>query len=97
MHYVIDIVIDIGHMPHLPRGYSVTDCTCNLCDARVIGNEFLYIFKCKAFYLERKLYIPKSLRNMTSILEMHKLFNSRDVKILLKLVKFITIINAKFA
>ena len=31
------------------------------------------------------------------ILEMHKLFNSRDVKILLKLVKFITIINAKYA
>ena len=28
---------------------------------------------------------------------MHKLFNSRDVKILLKLVKFINIINAKFA
>ena len=31
---------------------------------------------------------------MRSILEMHKLFNSRDVKILLKLVKFINIINA---
>ena len=34
------------------------------------------------------------MRNMPSILEMHKLFNSLDVKILLKLVKFITIINA---
>ena len=31
--------------------------TCNLCDAGVIGNEFHYIFKCKAFSLERKLYI----------------------------------------
>ena len=41
--------------------------------------------------------IQKSLRNMPSVLEMHKLFNSRDVKILLKLVKFINIINAKFA
>ena len=71
--------------------------TSNLCDPGVIGNEFHYIFKFKAFYLERKLYIPKSLINMPSILEMHKLFNSRDVKILLKLVKFITIINAKFA
>ena len=30
-------------------------------------------------------------------MEMNKLFNSRDVKILLKLVKFITIINAKYA
>ena len=61
----------------------------NLCDAGVIGNEFHYImFKCKAFYLEQKLYIiQKSLRNMPSILEMHKLFNSRHVKILLKLVK----------
>ena len=45
----------------------------------------------------KTIYIPKSIRNMPSILEMHKLFNSRDVKILLKLVKFITIINAKFA
>ena len=42
--------------------------TCNLCDAGVIGNEFHYIFKCKAFSLERKLYIQKSLRNMPSIL-----------------------------
>ena len=33
--------------------------TCNLCDAGVIGNEFHYIFKCKAFYLERKLYYTK--------------------------------------
>ena len=56
------------------------------------------IFKCSAFSLERKLYIQKSLRNMPSVLlEMHKLFNSRDVKILLKLVKFINIITAKFA
>ena len=61
--------------------------TCNLCDAGVIGNEFH----------SRKLYIQKRLRNMPSILEMHKLFISRDVKILLKLVKFINIINAKFA
>ena len=42
--------------------------TCNLCDAGVIGNEFHYIFKCKAFYLERKLYIPNILRNMPSII-----------------------------
>ena len=71
--------------------------TCNLCDAGVIGNGFHYIFKCKAFSLERKLYIQQNLRNMPGILEMHKLFNSRDVKILLKLVKFINIITAKFA
>ena len=46
---------------------------------------------------ERKLDIQKSLRNMPNILEMHKLFNSRDVKILLKLVKLIYITTAKFA
>ena len=57
--------------------------TCNLCDAGVIGNAFHYIFKCKAFSVERKLYIPTSLRNVPSMLEMHKLFNSRNVKILL--------------
>ena len=44
--------------------------TYNLCDAGVMGNEFHYIFKCKAFSLERKLYkiIQKSLRNMPSII-----------------------------
>ena len=47
--------------------------------------------------MERKLYIHTSLRNMPSILEMHKLFNSRDVKILSKLVKCINVITAKFA
>ena len=41
--------------------------TYNLCDAGVIGNAFHYAFKCKAFSLERKLYIQKSLRNMPSI------------------------------
>ena len=45
----------------------------------------------------KTIYIQKSLRNMPGILEMHKLFDSRDVKILLKLVKFINIITAKFA
>ena len=49
----------------------------------------------QSFSLERKLY-NKTVRNMQSILEMHKLFKSY-VKILLKLVKFINIINAKFA
>ena len=44
-----------------------------------------------------KTIYTKKLRSMPSILEMHKLYNSRDVEILLKLVKFINIINAKFA
>ena len=34
---------------------------------------------------------------MPSILEMHKLLNSRDIKILSKLDKFINIITANFA
>ena len=71
--------------------------TCTLCDAGVIENEFHYVFKCKAFSMERKLCIQKSLRNMPSILEMHKLLNSRDIKILSKLDKFINIITANFA
>ena len=51
-------------------------------------------------HLRRTIYTGCRLNRfhiMPSILEMHKLFNSRDVKILLKLVKFINIINAKFA
>ena len=55
--------------------------TCNLCDAGVIGNAFHYIFKCKAFSVERKLYIPKSLRNMPSMLEMHYDLNWPNLKI----------------
>ena len=43
----------------------------------------------QSILLEQKLYIQNVLRNMPSILELHKLFNSRDVKILSKLVKFI--------
>ena len=48
--------------------------------------------------MERKLYIQKSLRNMPSTLEMHKLFNSRDVKILLKykLVKLVKLKLVKY-
>ena len=55
--------------------------------------NFIIYLNAKHF-LWNENYIYK---NMPSILEKHKLFNSRDVKILLKLVKFINIINAKFA
>ena len=50
-------------------------------------NFIIYLNAKHFFGNENYIIIQKSLRNMPSILEMHKLFNSRDVKILLKLVK----------
>ena len=59
--------------------------------------NFIKYLNAKHFlWNENYIIYKKSFRNMPSILEMHKLFNSLDVKILLKLVKFINIINAKF-
>ena len=60
-------------------------------------NFIIYLDAKHFLWNENYNYIQKSLINMPSILEMHKLFNSRDVKILLKLDKIINIINAKFA
>ena len=67
------------------------------CDDGVVGDEFHYILKCKTLCIERKMYIQEIYINKPSIAVMHKLFNSCDVKILSNMVKFITIINAKFA
>ena len=53
--------------------------------------------KCKALCIERKMYIQEIYINKPSIAVMHKLLNSCDVKILSNMVKFVTIINAKFA
>ena len=77
---------------------SRTDRLCNLCDDGVVGDEFHYkiILKCKALCIETKMYIQEIDINKPSIAVMHKLFNSCDVKILSNMVKFITIINAKF-
>ena len=44
-----------------------------------------------------KTIYTKKFDKFTEYIGNAKLFNSRDVKILLKLVKFINIINAKFA
>ena len=57
--------------------------------------NFIIHLNAKHFLWNENYYIQTSLRNMPGILEMHKLFNSRHVKILLKLVKFINIITAK--
>ena len=76
---------------------SRTDILCNLCDDGVVGDEFHYILKCKALCIERKMYIQEIYINKLSIAVIYKLFNSCDVKILSNMVKFITIINAKFA
>ena len=76
---------------------SRTDRLCNLCDDGVVGDEFHFILKCKALCIQRKMYIEEIYINKPSIVVMHKLFNSCDVKILSNMVKCITIINAKFA
>ena len=53
---------------------SRTDRLCNLCDDRVVGDEFHYILKCKALCIERQMYIQEIYINKPSIAVMHKLF-----------------------
>ena len=86
-------------LPVVSGRYSHTDLQnrlCYLCNERKIGDEFHYLFECKVFINERKLYLKRKYRIRPNTSKMHSLFNSTSIDELVRLAKFCKIIMLRF-
>ena len=72
------------------------DKSCQLCNIGDLGDEFHYLFKCKHFEKDRKLFLAEYYFKRPNTLKMNELFNLDDIKTLINLCKFIKIILDKF-
>ena len=61
---------------------------CPLCDSNDVGDEFHYIFKCKALNAMRIQRIPKYFLLSPNVLKFQELFESSDPILLSQLAKF---------
>ena len=72
------------------------DKMCKLCNFGEMGDEFHYLFQCKYFKRERKLYIKRYFRTRPSTYKMKELLNTRNNKTLRNFAKFQGLILSKF-
>jgi len=70
---------------------------CTLCNTQDIGDEYHYILICSHFTKERSEYIKKYYYNKPNVLKFSVLFNSRDVKEIYNLAKFVKHIMTTFS
>ena len=69
---------------------------CNSCDMNEQGDEYHYTLVCPKFNDERKKYLESFFHRRPSTLKMSLLFNSKNVRILSNLAKFLKIIMESF-
>jgi hypothetical protein len=72
------------------------ETVCNKCDSGHRGDEFHYLFACKSFSANRKLYLDKYYYENPNAYKVNKLFNNKSTHILSKLGKFVKIIMENF-
>ena len=65
---------------------------CSLCNLNEIGDEFHYIFKCRAFAAKRKQLIQPYFVTRPNVIKFQELFESSDPDVLMKLAKFTQIV-----
>ena len=82
-----------GRYEGIPRSSRL----CTLCSVGLIGDEFHYMFQCEYFTEERKVFIPKKYINRPNTLKMNELFNTKNMKVLFKLAKFVKVILQKLS
>ena len=70
---------------------------CTLCNRNEQGDEYHYVLVCPKFMNERKKYLKKYYYDRPSTVKMSQLFNSKSVKVLSSLAKFVKLIMATFA
>ena len=63
---------------------------CPLCDSSDVGDEFHYIFKCRALSSDREKLIPRKFTDVPNSIKFHELFESADLKTLSNLTKFVS-------
>lgn len=62
---------------------------CNLCDENIVGDEFHYVLECKTLIPLRNKYLPPYYRKNPNTLKLQSLFQSKSIKNLISLCKFI--------
>ena len=70
--------------------------SCTLCNMDEIGDDFHYIFNCKAFSASRKKYIPPYFSERPNIIKFQALFESNDPEILYNLANFTQVVMKSF-
>ena len=84
--------VETGRWENVP----IHERLCNICNDD-IGDEFHYLFKCKSFDNERKLYLKPYSYNRPNIPKFVDLMSSQNTIVLTKLSKFVRIIMERIA
>ena len=72
------------------------DAHCNLCDYRDTGDEFHYLFVCKAFKQQREMYLKRYYYTNPNTCKFKQLFNLKSGKNFRNMVKFVCYIISCF-
>ena len=75
------------------QGVMRHERVCTKCDLGDIGDEFHYLFVCPFFYNKRYELLPSYYTRNPNTFKYNELFNSENRTLLLKLKRFIIIIN----
>ena len=81
--------IEVGRWLKLERPERI----CNLCNNNQVGDEYHYILECKYFKVQRSLYLHKKYTDRPNTLKFNSLFSTKNTTTLIKLSKFISVIN----
>ena len=97
-HYIPIIKIRTSNH-HLPIGTGRWNSIlrnlrkCTFCNRNELGDEYHYLFVCEFFNDSRLKFIPKYYTNRHNMLKYEQLLNTTKRNVLIKLSRFITIVN----
>ena len=69
---------------------------CNLCNNKLIGDEYHYLFICSAFKIERETYLKKYYYTNPTLEKTKKFLSLNSTRHLSKLGKFLHTIALQF-
>ena len=84
--------IERGRWENVKRAQRI----CTLCNYNAIGDEFHYLFECKAFKERRKVFLPRFYLRHVNTLKFQMLLCTTNVTLLKRLSRFISEILSKF-
>ena len=85
--------IEMGRWQNIPR----QERKCYICDVNEVGDEFHYLFKCTDIQVKQARHnlMPTCYYKNPNTYKFKELFNSKNVKLLEQLCKFIKIIEER--
>ena len=78
------------------QGIDISERKCPLCDKQDVADEFHYLFTCKSFEEQRKMYIKPYYYLRPNTLKYKELFSSKSPTKLSKLSTFVSYIMKTF-